>query len=204
MKVKQISIDKIIPYHNNPRKNQAIDKVASSINEYGFQQPIVVDQNMVVIVGHTRLLASKKLKLKKVPIAIADLTKSQAKAYRLADNRTNEDSSWNEELLKGELLDLEGLLNSTGFEDSELEKLLDNPEPEDDAEVVFSEEIGETNNYIVLVFKNDIDWLSAQTHFNLETVTSKRQNGKAWSKGIGRVLDGAKYITELKTYPPFT
>ena len=199
MKVKQINIDKIIPYHNNPRKNQAIDKVASSINEYGFQQPIVVDQNMVVIVGHTRLLASKKLELKKVPIAIADLTKSQAKAYRLADNRTNEDSSWDEELLKGELLDLEGLLNSTGFEDSELEKLLDDPEPEDDAEVVFSEEIGETNNYIVLVFKNDIDWLSAQTHFNLETVTSKRQNGKAWSKGIGRVLDGAKYITELKT-----
>ena len=199
MKVKQISIDKIIPYHNNPRKNQAIDKVASSINEYGFQQPIVVDQNMVVIVGHKRLLASKKLKLKKVPIAIADLTKSQAKAYRLADNRTNEDSSWDEELLKGELLDLEGLLNSTGFEDSELEKLLDDPEPEDDAEVVFSEEIGETNNYIVLVFKNDIDWLSAQTHFNLETVKSKRQNGKAWSKGIGRVLDGAKYITELKT-----
>ena len=197
MKVKQININKIIPYHNNPRKNQAIDKVASSINEYGFQQPIVVDSNMVVIVGHTRLLASKKLGLKKVPIAIADLSKSQAKAYRLADNRTNEDSSWDEELLKGELLDLEGLLSSTGFEDSELEKLLEEPEPEDDADIVFSEEIGETNNYVVLVFKNDIDWLSAQTHFNLQTVTSKRQNGEAWSKGIGRVLDGAKYLTEL-------
>ena len=197
MKVKQININKIIPYHNNPRKNQAIDKVASSINEYGFQQPIVVDSNMVVIVGHTRLLASKKLGLKKVPIAIADLSKSQAKAYRLADNRTNEDSSWDEELLKGELLDLEGLLSSTGFEENELEKLLEEPEPEDDADIIFSEEIGETNNYVVLVFKNDIDWLSAQTHFNLQTVTSKRQNGKAWSKGIGRVLDGAKYLTEL-------
>ena len=78
MKVKQVNIDKIIPYHNNPRKNQAIDKVASSINEYGFQQPI--DPNMVVIVGHTRLLS--KLGLKKVPIAIADLSKSQAKTYR--------------------------------------------------------------------------------------------------------------------------
>ena len=199
MKVKQINIDKIIPYHNNPRKNQAIDKVASSINEYGFQQPIVVDKNMVVIVGHTRLLASKKLGLKKVPIAIADLSKSQAKAYRLADNRTNEDSSWDEELLKGELLDLEGLINTIGFEDSELEKLLEEPEPEDDPDVEFSEEIGEANNYIVLVFKNDIDWLSAQTHFNLKTVSSKRQNGKPWSKGIGRVVDGAKYITELKT-----
>lgn len=199
MKVKQVNIDKIIPYHNNPRKNQAIDKVASSINEYGFQQPIVVDPNMVVIVGHTRLLASKKLGLKKVPIAIADLSKSQAKAYRLADNRTNEDSSWDEELLKGELLDLEGLLDLTGFEDNELEKLLEEPEPEDEPDVKFSEEIGEANNYIVLVFKNDIDWLSAQTHFNLETVNSKRQNGKPWSKGIGRVVDGAKYITELKT-----
>ena len=192
MKVKQININKIIPYHNNPRKNQAIDKVASSINEYGFQQPIVVDKNMVVIVGHTRLLASKKLGLKKVPIAIADLSKSQAKAYRLADNRTNEDSSWDEELLKGELLDLECLINTIGFEDSELEKLLEEPEPEDEPDVEFSEEIGEANNYIVLVFKNDIDWLSAQTHFNLKTVSSKRQNGKPWSKGIGRVVDGAK------------
>ena len=199
MKVKQININKIIPYHNNPRKNQAIDKVASSINEYGFQQPIVVDSNMVVIVGHTRLLASKKLGLKKVPIAIADLSKSQAKAYRLADNRTNEDSSWDEELLKGELLDLEGLINTIGFEDTELEKLLEEPELEDEPDVEFSEEIGEANNYIVLVFKNDIDWLSAQTHFNLKTVSSKRQNGKPWSKGIGRVVDGAKYITELKT-----
>ena len=199
MKVKQVNIDKIIPYHNNPRKNQAIDKVASSINEYGFQQPIVVDPNMVVIVGHTRLLASKKLGLKKVPIAIADLSKNQAKAYRLADNRTNEESSWDEELLKGELLDIEDLIGKTGFEESELEKLLEEPEPEDEPDVEFSEEIGEANNYIVLVFKNDIDWLSAQTHFNLQTVSSKRQNGKPWSKGIGRVVDGAKYITELKT-----
>tara|TARA_Y100001973_G_scaffold78454_1_gene115142 strand:- start:679 stop:1287 length:609 start_codon:yes stop_codon:yes gene_type:complete len=198
MKVKQINIDKIIPYHNNPRKNQAIDKVASSINEYGFQQPIVVDSNMVVIVGHTRLLASKKLGLKKVPIAIADLSKNQAKAYRLADNRTNEDSSWDEELLKGELLDLEDLIGKTGFEDSELEKLLEEPEPEDEPDVEFSEEIGEQHNYVVLYFENDIDWLSAQTHFNLKTVSSKRSNGKPWSKGIGRVINGADYLTELR------
>ena len=72
MKVETIDIDKLIPYHNNPRKDQAIDKVASSINEYGFQQPIVVDKNMVLIVGHTRLLGAKKLGLKQVPIHIAD------------------------------------------------------------------------------------------------------------------------------------
>ena len=196
MKVKQVSIDKVIPYHNNPRKNQAIDKVASSINEYGFQQPIVVDANMVVIVGHTRLLASKKLGLKKVPIAIADLSKSQAKAYRIADNRTNEDSTWDEELLKMELSDIDDLL--TGFEEKELESLFEEEQDEVAGEVKFSEEIGEMNNYIVLTFKNDIDWLTAQTHFNLETVSSKRQNGEPWSKGIGRVIDGSKYLTELK------
>ena len=86
MKVQNKPIDDLIPYHNNPRKNQAIDKVASSIKEYGFQQPIVVDKDMVVIVGHTRLLGAKKLGLKEVPIVVADLGEAKAKAYRLADN----------------------------------------------------------------------------------------------------------------------
>ena len=64
MNIQNIDIEKVIPYHNNPRKNQAVDKVASSIAEYGFQQPIVVDKNMICIVGHTRLLGAKKLGLK--------------------------------------------------------------------------------------------------------------------------------------------
>lgn len=131
MKIQQIQIDKVIPYHNNPRKDQAVDKVASSINEYGFQQPIVVDKNMIVIVGHTRLLASKKLGLSEVPIVIADLTETQAKAYRIADNRINEDSNWDMELLN---LEIAGLseenfnLDLLGFDSSELDKFLENDE----------------------------------------------------------------------------
>tara|TARA_R100000654_G_scaffold24386_1_gene47249 strand:- start:456 stop:1586 length:1131 start_codon:yes stop_codon:yes gene_type:complete len=131
MKIQQIHIDKVIPYHNNPRKDQAVDKVASSINEYGFQQPIVVDKNMIVIVGHTRLLASKKLGLTEVPIVIADLTETQARAYRIADNRINEDSNWDMELLN---LEIAGLseenfnLDLLGFDSSELDKLLENDE----------------------------------------------------------------------------
>ena len=131
MKIQQIQIDKVIPYHNNPRKDQAVDKVASSINEYGFQQPIVVDKNMIVIVGHTRLLASKKLGLTEVPIVIADLTETQARAYRIADNRINEDSNWDMELLN---LEIAGLyeenfnLDLLGFDSSELDKLLENDE----------------------------------------------------------------------------
>ena len=129
MKVKQINIDKIIPYHNNPRKNQAIDKVASSLSEFGFQQPIVVDPNMVVIVGHTRLLASKKLGLKKVPVFIADLSENKAKAYRIADNRLNEDSSWDYDFLNVEMNVLsEGNfdLSKLGFTDEEIETILAN------------------------------------------------------------------------------
>jgi len=60
----------------------------------------------------------------------------------------------------------------------------------------FSERLGEANNYIVLKFDNELDWLSAQTHFELDSVYSKRANGKPWSKGIGRVLDGADYLNK--------
>ena len=91
MKIQQIDIEQIIPYINNPRKNLNSDKVASSIKEFGFQQPIVLDNSYKIIVGHTRYEASKKLGLKKVPVVIADLTPTQAKAYRIADNRLNED-----------------------------------------------------------------------------------------------------------------
>ena len=131
MKINSIAIDKLIPYHNNPRKDQAVDKVASSINEYGFQQPIVVDKNMVVVVGHTRLMGAKKLGLKKVPTVIADLSETQAKAYRIADNRINEDSTWDMELLNLEIAGLSEVdfdLDLLGFDSSELDKLLVNDE----------------------------------------------------------------------------
>ena len=104
MKIQEVSIDKIKPYINNPRKKLNIDKVALSIQEFGFQQPIVVDKNYTIIVGHTRYEASKKLDLKTVPITVANLTKAQAKAYRIADNRLNEDSKWDSKLLNIEFI----------------------------------------------------------------------------------------------------
>lgn len=130
-------IDKLIPYHNNPRKNQAVDKVASSLSEFGFQQPIVVDKNMVVIVGHTRLLASQKLGFKKVPVFIADLSEAKAKAYRIADNRLSEDSDWDYDFLNIEMnmLNEENFdLMQLGFTTEELNNLLNdenNFEPSD-------------------------------------------------------------------------
>ena len=88
MNIVNKKIEDIIPYIRNPRKNQAIDKVAGSLKEFGFRQPIVVDKQMVIIAGHTRFEAAKKLGIKEVPIHIADnLTPAQVKAYRIADNR---------------------------------------------------------------------------------------------------------------------
>ena len=126
MNIQQIAIEKVIPYAKNPRKNQAVEKVANSIKDFGFQQPIVVDKNMVVIVGHTRLLGAKKLGLTEVPIVIADLNEAKAKAYRIADNRVNEDSGWDNQLLQDELnklLDFDIDLNITGFTNDELDGL---------------------------------------------------------------------------------
>ena len=137
MKIKMTPIDKLIPYHNNPWKNQAVDKVASSLSEFGFQQPIVVDKNMVVIVGHTRLLASQKLGFKKVPVFIADLSEAKAKAYRIADNRLSEDSDWDYDFLNIEMnmLNEENFdLSQLGFTTEELNNLLNdenNFEPSD-------------------------------------------------------------------------
>lgn len=108
MKVQNVSIDKIKPYENNPRDNEAgVDAVANSIKEFGWQQPIVVDKDNVIIVGHTRYKAAKKLGMKEVPVVIAsNLSDEQVRAYRLADNKTGELTDWNDDLLNEELNDL--------------------------------------------------------------------------------------------------
>jgi DNA modification methylase len=129
MKVNLTGIGKVIPYANNPRKNEAaIAKVAASIKEFGFRQPIVVDSEFVVVAGHTRLLAARQLGLAEVPIHIAEgLSAAQIKAYRIADNRTNEDAEWDDELLGIELGDLQNNgfnLELTGFGSDELNKLM--------------------------------------------------------------------------------
>lgn len=89
MKVENWDIEKVKPYDKNPRKNDdAVEATANSIKEFGWQQPIVVDNDGVIIVGHTRLKAAKKLKLNTVPVTVAsDLSEDQVKAYRLADNK---------------------------------------------------------------------------------------------------------------------
>lgn len=105
MNVIEMNVEELIPYENNPRKNdEAVDKVALSISAFGFKVPIVVDSNNVIVTGHTRLKAAKKLGIKTVPcIKADDLTDEQIKAFRLADNKVAEFAWWDEEKLMQEL-----------------------------------------------------------------------------------------------------
>jgi ParB-like chromosome segregation protein Spo0J len=130
MHVVMRDISAITPYAQNPRCNdQAVDAVAASIREFGFRQPIVVDEAGVIIVGHTRYRAALKLGLKQVPVHVATgLTPAQIKAYRLADNKTGELADWNYDLLSQELTELQGMdfdLELLGFPEEELSQLLD-------------------------------------------------------------------------------
>lgn len=122
MNIFKVPPNTLTPYENNPRLNEAsINTVAESITKFGFQQPIVVDNQNVIIVGHTRWLAALKLGLSEVPVIVAsELNLKQARAYRIADNKTAEGSKWDEKKLLEELL---GLDEFTGFSEQEVEEL---------------------------------------------------------------------------------
>jgi DNA modification methylase len=131
MNIQNLNIKDINPYEKNPRNNKnAIDKVAASIKEFGFKQPIVVDKDMTIIVGHTRYKAAEKLGLAEVPVLIAnDLSDEQVKAYRLADNKTGEFAEWDIDLLAGELKGLKEFnfdMKPFGFENTQEEIIEDN------------------------------------------------------------------------------
>jgi len=117
----------LIPYINNPRINdKAIDKVAGSIAEFGFKNPIIIDKDNVIVAGHTRLLASRKLGLTEVPIIqVEDLTEQQIKAFRIADNKTSEFADWDIEKLNIELEDMDDIFTGFDFEELEMFKSIE-------------------------------------------------------------------------------
>lgn len=110
IKIEEKAREWLKPYPNNPRKNdKAVDAVAASIREFGFKVPIITDKDGVIIAGHTRLKAAEKLGLETVPVIVAsDLTEEQAKALRLADNKTAELAEWDPDLLLKELSEMGG------------------------------------------------------------------------------------------------
>ena len=158
MEVQNLKIDEIKPYENNPRNNDAaVEAVANSIKEFGWQQPIVVDKDMVIIAGHTRYLAAKKLGCDTVPVVVAsNLSDEQVRAYRLADNKTGELAEWNTKLLDDELQDILDIdMTDFGFDEDiefdpadEVDTRIDEP-----AETTDSTEV--TCPYCGEVFKID-------------------------------------------------
>lgn len=116
--VQEVAVSKLKPYENNPRMNDsAVEAVANSIKEFGFRVPIIVDKNYVIITGHTRLKAAQLLGMKTVPVIVADdLSEEQARAFRIADNRTSDMSIWDNKLLLEELEALEDSGFFTGFD----------------------------------------------------------------------------------------
>ena len=125
MDVIELPLGQIIPYARNPRRNEkAVATVAASITEFGWRQPIVVDEAMVILAGHTRLAAAQQLKLETAPVHVAKgLTEAQARAFRIMDNRSGENAEWADDLLGlelGDLLEADYDLGLTGFTDEEL------------------------------------------------------------------------------------
>lgn len=196
MNILDLKLSDITPYKNNPRNNdEAVEPVLESIREFGFKVPIIIDKDNVIVAGHTRYKAAKKLKLDTVPcIRADDLTEEQIRAFRLADNKVSEFAKWDNQLLNIELDEIDLDMSLFGFEFVEEEE-------KEEVEVEFTETLNEEHNYIILYFDNDIDWLQAESLFNIKTVKdySTRKDGviKKERKGIGRVLNGAEALNKL-------
>lgn len=123
--ITNMKIGDLNPYENNPRNNEgAVQYVANSIKQFGFKVPIVVDKDNVIVSGHTRYLAAIELGMKEVPVIVADdLTPEQIKAFRIADNKVAEKSSWDFAKLTDEIKDLDFDLTDFGFGEFELDVL---------------------------------------------------------------------------------
>lgn len=160
-------------------------------------RPIVVDGNMVVLGGNMRLKACIAAGLKEVPIIVADqLTDIQKNEFIIKDNVGFGEWDWDQLANQWDM----DLLNEWGMDvpytEDEIEEM-GNP-VNDNSEKPFALELDAESNYLVLKFNTDIDWIQAKTIFELESVASKRANGKAWSIGIGRVIDGVEAIKRIQ------
>jgi ParB-like chromosome segregation protein Spo0J len=192
-----IKLSEIKNNPNNPRilKDDKFKKLVKSIQEFPKMmelRPIVVDETNTVLGGNMRLKALKELNYKEIPDnwvkQAKDLTEEESKRFIIADNVGF--GEWDWDVLANEW-DSEQL-EAWGLDvPDEKEKL-------EHGEIHFSEELDRVSNYVVLKFTNDIDFLNIQTILGLDSTYSKRANGKPWSKGMGRVVDGVDAIIKIK------
>jgi len=198
----KVKIKDLKPNPNNPRfiRDEKFNKLKKSIKEFPEMlklRPIVVDDNMVVLGGNMRLKALTDLGVKEVEIIKAkDLTEDKKKQFIIKDNVGF--GEWDWDMLANEW-DAE-LIGDWGMDVPYTEddiKEMNNPMNEQ-SEKPFATELDSQSNYIILKFETDIDWIQAKTLFGLKTETGRRANGKAWSQGIGRVLNGVEAISKIQ------
>ena len=195
--IKEINIKEIKSNPNNPRvlKDDKFKKLVQSLKDFPEManvRPIVVNTEMIVLGGNMRLRAMQEAGWKKAPVQIVDWSIEKQNEFIIKDNvgfgewdwdvLANE---WNEEELENWGLDL---------------PILDEKELKENGEINFSTELDFESNYIVLKFNKDIDFLQIEQILELESVYSKRKNGKPWSKGVGRVVDGTDALIKFKEW----
>ena len=197
MEIKEVNIDQLEEYQRNAKEHttKQIKQIGESIKEFGFQQPIVIDKNNVIIIGHGRYRAAKYLGLDKVPVVYADnLSEEQVKALRMADNKLNE-SSWNEGLLDLELFELKDFgMYKFGFDIPENEEI----NKKNDSQKIYEEmqlKAFEHHDYIVFVFDNQMDWLKVVNEFGIKKVDAGY--GSTKKVGVGRVIDGKRLLEKI-------
>lgn len=208
MKVELVKIEVITPYRGNPRRNAAaVDAVCASIQEFGWRVPIVVDSKMVIVAGHTRYLAARKLGLKRVPVHVAkDLTPAQARAYRLADNKTGEAAAWDGEMLAIELKDLRAGgfdVGKAGFDSDEVAKILKRLDlPEDDPGPLLDQsvQLKPPREYAVVMCDDADEWERLKVALDLQPV--RRGGYKPGSSfdhvGTQRVVKASELLPRLE------
>lgn len=207
LQIVELPTSELVEYPRNSKlhPHEQIDQIANSINEFGFNSPILAWHNdqgePEIVAGHGRLMAARKLGLEKLPVVFLDhMSEEQRRAYILVDNKLTMNSGFDFEILAEELAELESFdMGGFGFEESvdeifeadEIEEQLAIPQK---ADVPFSKYVDEESNYVVLMFRTEQDWLRAQSVLELEKVktysTKKDGKGKLTFTGIGRVIDG--------------
>lgn len=208
LKIEYIPITELQEYENNAKIHTAdqIEQIKESIIQFGMCDPIAVWKGNVIIEGHGRLMALKELGYKEAPvIKLEHLTDEQRKAYGLVHNKLTMNTGFDDDLLKLEIEDIDLDMTEFGFELEDEE--LDFPvEEEDKPEIEFTEVLGEEHNYIVLYFDNDVDWLQAESLFDIKQTKnlSTRKDGKIAKNteriSVGRVLNGAEALERLRAY----
>ena len=200
--MEKVDIRQIRSNPDNPRfiKDYKFEKLVKSIREFPQMlelRPIVVNQDMIVLGGNMRLKACEAAGIEQVPIIFADnLTEEQQKEFIIKDNSSFGEWDWDLLANEWDVDDLNDWGLDVPYTEDDIEEM-GNPMNEQ-SEKPFATELDTQSNYLILKFDTDIDWIQAKTLFGLKTETAKRANGKPWSQGIGRVINGVEAINKIQ------